>query len=112
MKDMNQDRAVEVEGMNLDTVEVLILVETKEEETILEDVMPIIVEEEEEEVSSEAAEVVSEEGEEIAVVEVETVVVEVGEIAVDVATDFTPMICPSSWYIIHKKLMPSLNRFL
>jgi len=99
---MNQDRAVEVEGMNLDTVEVLILVETKEEETILEDVMPIIVEEE---VSSEAAEVVSEEGEEI-------VVVEVGEIAVDVATDFTPMICPSSWYIIHKKLMPSLNRFL
>ena len=109
MKDMNQDRAVEVEGMNLDTVEVLILVETKEEETILEDVMPIIVEEE---VSSEAAEVVSEEGEEIAVVEVETVVVEVGEIAVDVATDFTPMICPSSWYIIHKKLMPSLNRFL
>lgn len=106
---MNQDRAVEVEGMNLDTVEVLILVETKEEETILEDVMPIIVEEE---VSSEAAEVVSEEGEEIAVVEVETVVVEVGEIAVDVATDFTPMICPSSWYIIHKKLMPSLNRFL
>jgi len=102
---MNQDRAVEVEGMNLDTVEVLILVETKEEETILEDVMPIIVEEEEEEVSSEAAEVVSEEGEEI-------VVVEVGEIAVDVATDFTPMICPSSWYIIHKKLMPSLNRFL